>query len=255
MTTADDAKVALVTGGSRGIGAAVATRLAADGMTVAINSHPDERMLASAEALAADIRRTGGAAVVLPADIGDAAAVAEMFARCEAELGRVHALVLNAAAAEHYAWTEITESDWDRTSAVNLKGAYLCCRHAFGSHRPAGGSVVTVSSVQAQIGVAGALPYVTTKAGVIGFTRALARELGPSGVRVNCVMPGAIQTEAELEKFPDQAAVEQKVLALQALQRRGKAADVAGVVSFLVGPDSAFVTGQTLCVDGGWVLL
>jgi len=117
------------------------------------------------------------------------------------------------------------------------------------------GSVVTISSVLAQIGAPNSLAYGTTKAGLIGFTRSLARELGPRGVRVNCVMPGAIRTEEELESFPDQVAVEKEVLQHQILQRRGTADDVAGVVSFLVGPDSAFMTGQTVCVDGGWVML
>ena len=255
MTDTSTPKVALVTGASRGIGAAVARRLAADGMAVALNSYPDQRMLAAAEGVAADIRRRGGQAVVCGADISDAAAVDEMFTRCEHEFGRVHALVLNAAAAGRYRWTEITEAEWDRIAAVNLKGAFLCSRRGFGAEPPEGGAVVTVSSVQAKLGVADSLPYVTTKAGILGFTRSMARELGPAGVRVNCVMPGAIQTEAELEAFPDQAEVERIVLDLQALRRRGRAEDVANAVSFLVGPDSAFVTGQTLCVDGGWVLL
>lgn len=248
-------KVALVTGASRGIGAAVARRLAADGMAVAINSYPEPQMLSAAEDVAADIRRGGGRAAVFGADVSDADSVGEMFARCEAELGLVHALVLNAAAAGRHRWTEITESVWDQTTAVNLKGAFLCCRRAFGDEPPEGAAVVTVSSVQAKIGVTDALPYVTTKAGLLGFTRSLARELGAAGVRVNCVMPGAIQTEAELEAFPDQDEVERIVFDLQALQRRGKAEDIASAVSFLAGPDSSFITGQTLCVDGGWVLL
>lgn len=254
MTTGGEPSVALVTGASRGIGAAVARRLARDGMAVAVNSHPDERMVAAAERVAADIRGSGGTAVALPADISDAAAVEGMFTRCETQLGRVHALVLNAAASGRSAWTEISEGEWDRIAAVNLKGAFLCCQRAFSSDPPAGGAVVTISSVQAETGVADALPYVTTKAGILGFTRSLARALGPAGVRVNCVMPGAIQTEAELEDFPDQAEVERVVLGLQALRRRGRSEDVASVVSFLVGPDSGFVTGQAICVDGGWVL-
>lgn len=246
--------VALVTGASRGIGAAVARRLAADGLAVAVNSHPEPRLLAAAEQVAAGIRETGGRAAAYPADISDAAAVAAMFGRCEAELGPVTALVLNAAASGRYPWPEITEAEWDRIAAVNLRGAFLCCRRAFGAAAPEGGSVVTVSSVQAELGVADAIPYATSKAGILGFTRSLARALGPAGIRVNCVMPGAIRTEAELEDFPDQDTVERTVLGLQALPRRGTAEDVAGAVSFLVGPDSGFVTGQTLCVDGGWVL-
>lgn len=250
-----DKRVALVTGGSRGIGAACARRLAADGFVIAINGYPNERMLAAAEGVAADIRRSGGRAEVFSADISDAQAVRGMFDACEARLGRVYALVLNAAASARSPWNEITEEEWDRINSVNLKGAFLCCQHAFGraDHRGEG-VIVTVSSVQARLGAANVLHYATTKAGILGFTRSLARELGPSGVRVNCVMPGAIQTEEELESFPDQTEAERIVLGLQALQRRGQSADVAAVVSFLVGPDSSFMTGQTVCVDGGWVM-
>lgn len=244
--------VALVTGASRGIGAATARRLARDGMAVAVNSHPDERMVAAAQDVVAGIRRNGGTAAVYVADIGAADAVDAMFTRCEGELGRVAALVLNAAATGRSAWTDVTEAAWDRIAEVNLKGAFLCCRRAFGGGTGEG-VVVTVSSVQARTGVADALPYATTKAGILGFTRSLARALGPEGVRVNAVMPGAIQTEEELETFPDQAAVCRAVLDRQALRRRGQAEDIAGVVSFLVGPDSAFMTGQTVCVDGGWL--
>lgn len=247
-------RVALVTGASRGIGAAVARRLAADGLAVAVNSFPDPAMVAAAEQVAAGIQDAGGRAVALPADISDAAAVDALFGRCEAELGPVGALVLNAAATGRYRWTEISEAEWERVTAVNLKGAFLCCRRGFGAAPPAGGAVVAISSVQAELGVADALPYATSKAGILGFTRSLARSLGPAGVRVNCVMPGAIRTEAELADFPDQTEVERTVLAVQALPRRGTAEDVAGAVSFLVGPDSSFITGQTVCVDGGWVM-
>lgn len=248
--------VALVTGASRGIGAAIARRLAADGMAVAINSYPDEAMLTAAKAVEADIHRAGGQAAVYAADISASTDVDAMVTQCEEELGRLTALVLNAAETSRTKWATITEADWDRIAAVNLKGAFLCCRRAFGSERPSeGGSIVTVSSVQAKLGAPNALHYATTKAGIIGFTRSLARELGPRRIRVNCVMPGAIQTEEELAAFPDQAEVERVVLGNQMLQRRGHAEDVAGVVSFLTSPDSGFMTGQTVCVDGGWVLL
>ncbi|ASR37469.1 hypothetical protein BAY61_23450 [Prauserella marina] len=249
-------KVALVTGASRGIGAATARRLAADGMAVAINCYPDETMLASAKEVAASVHRLGGTAEVFPADISDRAEVDDMFEQCERQLGPVTTLVLNAAATGRVDWDDITESEWDRITSVNLKGALLCCRRAFGGGNGTDtGTIVTVSSVQAKLGAPNALHYTTTKAGIIGFTRSLARELGERGVRVNCVMPGAIQTEEEIEAFPEQDEVRRVVLGNQMLQRRGKAEDVAGVVSFLAGPGSAFMTGQTLCVDGGWVLL
>jgi NAD(P)-dependent dehydrogenase (short-subunit alcohol dehydrogenase family) len=247
-------QVALVTGASRGIGAATARRLARDGMAVAINSHPEERMVAGAEQVAAGIRDDGGTAAVYVADISEAAAVDSMFGRCEEDFGRVGVLVSNAAVTRRAAWTEITEADWDRILAVNLTGAFLCSQRAFADPPGEGGAIVTVSSVLARVGAADSVPYATTKAGLLGFTRSMARALGPAGVRVNSVMPGAIRTEEELEAFPDQAAMEREALTKQALQRRGVADDIANVVGFLAGPDSAFITGQTVCVDGGWVL-
>lgn len=249
-------KVALVTGASRGIGAAAARRLADDGFAVAINSYPDETLITQAKQLADDIQNAGGEAIVVPADITDSQAVHKMFTTCEEQLGPVSALVLNAAITGRQAWDTITESAWDNVSAVNLRGAFVCSRRAFGGGRgPDDGTVVVISSVLAKLGAPQSLHYATTKAGLLGFTRSLAKELGPRGVRVNAVLPGAIQTEEELENFPDQEAVRREALSQQFLQRRGLAVDVAGTIGFLVGPDSAFMTGQTLCVDGGWVLL
>jgi 3-oxoacyl-[acyl-carrier protein] reductase len=247
-------KVALVTGASRGIGAATARRLARDGMAVAINSHPSDAMVAAAEAVAAGIRSAGGRAAVYAADVSDAAAVDAMFGRCEEELGRVGVLVSNAAVTRRAAWNDITSADWDAILSVNLMGAVLCSRRAFGENPVPGGVIVTVSSVLARLGAADSVPYVTTKAGLLGFTRSMARALGPAGVRVNAVMPGAIRTEEELEAFPDQEEMERVSLARQAIGRRGVAEDIANTVSFLAGPDSSFITGQTICVDGGWVL-
>ena len=248
-------KVALITGASRGIGAACAGRLAEDGFAVAINSEADVKMTAAAEAVAERVRTKGGHAVVLAGDVSDASSVERLFGACEVELGPVDALILNAAARTRRPWLQVTEAEWDHVSAVNLKGAFLCARRAFSRNEsPDCAAIVTLSSVQAETGAADVLPYATTKAGLIGFTRSLARELGPRGIRVNCVMPGAIQTEEELESFPDQEAVRNTLMQLQCLQRRGVAEDVASAVSFLVGPDSRFITGQTLCVDGGWVM-
>lgn len=256
MIRASNRRVALVTGASRGIGAATARRLAADGMAVAINSYPDEPMLTAAKNVAFDIRRTGADVTVCAADISNAASVDCMFSQCEEELGDVDVLILNAAATGRRNWTQIEESEWDEVMAVNLKGAFLCCRRAFGPMDCCReGAVITVSSILANIGARSSLHYATTKAGIVGFTRSLARELGPRKIRVNCVMPGAIETEEEIEAFPDRGEADRMAMANQMLRCRGQPEDVARVVSFLAGRDASFMTGQTVCVDGGWVLL
>jgi 3-oxoacyl-[acyl-carrier protein] reductase len=254
--SAPGARVALITGASRGIGAATARRLARDGFAIAINTHPDPMMRAAADHVASQIRADGGTAAVYPADISDAGDVDRLFASCEADLGAVGALVLNAAVDRRVAWREISELEWDEYMAVNLKGAFLCSKRAFGTDRAGqGGAIVTISSVLAQTGAASSLHYATTKAGLIGFTRSLARELGPAGIRVNCVLPGAIKTEAEetVSQSPGPA-IDARVLQRQVLRRRGRPEDIAGAASFLVSEDSSFMTGQTICVDGGWLL-
>lgn len=246
--------VALVTGASRGIGAAIALRLARDGRVVAVHTHPDPAMITLAEGVARQVRSDGGQAVVLPADLSHADDVAGMFDQCATELGAVGALVLNAAAASHTPWNEVSCAEWDHLMAVNLRSGLLCCQHAFANGHHPGAAIVTISSVLARTGAPSSLPYVTSKAGLLGFTRSLARELGPAGIRVNSVLPGAIRTEHEAEITPDSADADRDVLARQTLQRRGEPSDIANAVSFLLGPDSSFITGQTLCVDGGWLL-
>jgi 3-oxoacyl-[acyl-carrier protein] reductase len=248
-------RVALVTGASRGIGAAIACRLAADGFAVAVNTHREPGMRQAAEHVVARIQEAGGTAAVYPSDVSDADDVDRLFLACEAQLGEVDTLVLNAAVDRRVPWSEITESEWDEFMAVNLKGAFLCSRRAFGDGGPGGGVIVTVGSVLGQTGAPNSLHYATTKAGIIGFTRSLARELGERDIRVNAVVPGAIKTEAEATLSQDPGSVvDARVLSRQVLRRRGRPEDIADAVGFLVSEDSSFMTGQTLCVDGGWLL-
>ncbi|WP_152362317.1 SDR family NAD(P)-dependent oxidoreductase [Microlunatus speluncae] len=246
---------ALITGASRGIGAAVARRFAAEGARVIIAHQPTPERTAEAEAVAAEIRADGGRAEPLPADLADPAAIARLVERAAATWGGLDIVVANAAYETHRAWLEITAEEWDLTQAVNVRGTFLLARESH-SHLRASAhpSFIALTSVMVDTGMVGALHYTTSKAAIIGLVRALAREIGPEGIRVNAIMPGAIRTENEVAHNPDPAAAEQRILPLQSLQRRGYADDLAGAFVFLAGDDSDFITGQIITVDGGWVL-
>jgi 3-oxoacyl-[acyl-carrier protein] reductase len=247
--------VALVTGAAKNIGAAIAARLARDGFAVAVN-HRSESSAADAAAVVEAIAAQGGDARAYEADVADPAAVTAMVERVESELGPVTALVNNAATsvAGSVSWLEITPEEWDRVQAANLRGAFLCARAVYaGMVAAGGGSIVNLSSVRVLLGMRGNLHYTTSKAGLIGLTRTLAREVGADGVRVNCVVVGAIHTPDEAV-YGDQAELDAMLLEQQSLKVRGQPEDVADAASFLVSPDSRFVTGQCITVDGGWVM-
>lgn len=246
-------RVALVTGGSRGIGAAICTALAASGCAVAVNyrSRADD-----ARAVAAGIEAAGGRAVALPGDVSNAQDVSRLVASATTALGPVTVLVNNAALTDtHKPWSEIDELEWDRVMAVNLKSCFLCFRACHPAMRDAGwGRVINISSVTFHLGRPHLVHYVASKAGMIGFTRSLAREVGADGITVNAVTPGAIRTESELELFPDQDGIAAWLLPEQAVKRRGTPEDVAGAVAWLTSDAAAFVSGQTINVDGGWAM-
>jgi 3-oxoacyl-[acyl-carrier protein] reductase len=232
----------------------LARRLAADGAAVVVNHH-DERSAGAAADLVARIEADGGEALALQADVGAEDAVTAMAEQAVARFGPVTLLVNNAATAvaESRAWHEWEAADWDTVTRTNVTAGFLVARALRASFDPRGGSIVNISSIRAITGKPGNLPYTATKAAQIGFTRALARELGPLGVRVNALLVGAILTAGE-GRYGSLEEVDAEVLAAQALNRRGLPADVAGVVAFLCGEEAAFITGQTLAVDGGWVL-
>lgn len=247
-------RVAIVTGASWGIGAAAAEAFAREGARVVVNHLPDDRMDALAQGVVDRITETGGAAIKVSADVSDPAQVDHLVATAERTFGDIDVMVANAAYSKRSAWDEIPVEQWDRTMAVNLRGTYLCARAVHPSMLRLGrGSIITLSSVTVELGMAGILDYVTTKAGIIGLTRALAREVGGDGIRVNSVMPGAIRTEQEVELGFDEEELAVQSAQRQSIPRRGYADDLGGTFVYLASDDSAFVTGQVITVDGGWV--
>lgn len=237
-------KTALVTGGSRGIGAAVARRLAADGYRVAINYHFAR---AQAESLAEEL---GGIAV--QADVSDSAQVQKMVDTVLEKFCQLDILVCNAGVAWQGLLQDMRDEEWRKVLGTDLDGVFFCCRavlpHMIGQKS---GKIVTMSSMWGQVGASCEAAYSAAKAGVIGLTRALAKEVGPSGISVNCVAPGVIDTEMN-QKLGQEALAE---LAEETpLGRLGTAADIAGCVSFLCSPAADFVTGQVLSANGGLVI-
>lgn len=245
-------KVAVITGGGGALGAGVAQGLAQAGAAVVMADVKAE----AAQQVAASIQAQGGRALAVACDVADSASVAAMVEQAVATFGGVDILVNNAAIYPARSWTEISEAEWDRVFAVNIKGYYLCARAVYPSMKAqGGGAIINISSITFFLGKWDRLlDYVSTKGAVVGFTKALARELGPEGIRVNCIAPGAFPTDAE-KIHPDPEGYNRFVLENQAIKRRGTPADMAKAVLFFASDLSDFVTGQSLLVDGGWAML
>jgi 3-oxoacyl-[acyl-carrier protein] reductase len=244
-------KVAVVTGASRGIGAAIAKALGVAGASVVLGSEPRDEMVKAAGEVADQIQAAGADAQVVPADVTDEASTEAMLGRATEAYGRLDVFVANAARLRRVRYTELSRVEWERALAVNATGVFIGARAA-AERMTEGASIITVGSVAFQLGRYGSVPYIASKGAVVGITRALAGELGPRGIRVNCVVPGAIRTESERE-LPG-GVDDARVIEQQFLPRRGEPEDVANAVIFLASPLSDFVTGQLLNVDGGWVV-
>jgi 3-oxoacyl-[acyl-carrier protein] reductase len=237
-------KVALVTGGSRGIGAAIAKRLAADGASVAITYAKDAK---AASAVVKAIERDGGKAIAIQADATDAKAVEAAVEKAFATFGRLDVLVNNAGTAIPKPFEEATLEEMDRVIAINVRGVFVATQAAL-KHMKSGGRVIMIgSAVGERVAAPGLVPYAGTKGAVKMFTQALAREIGSRGITVNNVQPGPIDTE--LNPAAGEWAVPQK--AATALDRYGKVDEIAAMVAFVAGPESSYITGANLTVDGG----
>jgi 3-oxoacyl-[acyl-carrier protein] reductase len=241
-----DGRVALVTGASRGIGAAIAAAFGREGARVGVNYHRSE---ARAAAVVASIEAAGGKALALRADVTDGAAVRTLVERTEAAFGPVDVLVNNAGILNAAPLDQMSDAVWDAMMASNLRSVFLCTRTVLPSMLARGrGKIINVTSQLGQKGMPNHTHYAAAKAGVIGFTRALAREVGPRGVHVNAIAPGPIETEL-IGPITDDFRREKS--AIFALRRLGQPDEVAPTAVFLASDDSSYYAGQTLCPNGG----
>ena len=237
-------KVVLVTGGSRGIGKAICEKFAAEGYSVAVNFEKSEE---KAKALAEKI---GGKAFC--ADVSDYNAVCRMFDEIEKEMGKVSVLINNAAISTFGLFQDCSDEEWERIFGVNVKGVFNCSKRAVGNMlKNQSGSIVNISSIWGVTGGSCECHYSATKAAVIGYTKAMAKEFGPSGIRVNCVAPGAVDTEmnARFSKEDLEAVAEES-----ALGYIGKPEEIAEAVFFAASEKASYMTGAVLNVNGGSVI-
>lgn len=242
-------KTAIVTGGSRGIGEAIASRLAEEGARVAVCA---SRTLESAQAVAEAIESRGGSAFALKADVSNATDVAELFKSVQDRWGAVDILVNNAGITRDGLLMRLKPGDWDAVLNVNLKGAFLCTQAAVRPMmRARSGRIINISSVTGLMGNPGQAGYTAAKSGLIGLTKTTAKELASRGITANVVAPGYIPTEMT-EKLPEQ--LKEKILEQVPLGTPGTPEDVAAAVAFLASGDAAYITGQVLVVDGGMVM-
>lgn len=241
-----EGQVAVVTGGSRGIGLAIAESLAAAGARVAILARNGDRAREAAASLPGD----GHAG--LSCDVADGEAVKATVEQILADLGPIDILVNNAGVTRDNILLRMSDEEWDQVMEVNLKGAFHMTRAVYrGMMKRRTGSIINVSSVVGLMGNAGQANYSASKAGLLGFTRSVARELASRGVRCNAIAPGYIRTDMTAELSEEQTRTLQEGIPMQ---RLGEPEDISGVVRFLAGPSARYITGQVLAVDGGMVM-
>ncbi|OQY18296.1 MAG: beta-ketoacyl-ACP reductase [Anaerolineaceae bacterium 4572_32.1] len=242
-------KVAVVTGGSRGIGRAIALELARRGANVIVNYNRNAE--AAAEVVAA-IEAADGRAVAVQADVADFEQAAGLIKAALDKFGRIDILVNNAGTTRDQLLMLMKEDDWDTVLRINLKSVFNCCKAAARPMvRQRWGRIISISSVSGITGQGGQTNYAASKAGIIGFTKSLAKELGPRSITVNAVAPGFIPTDLTAD-LPEE--LKQKLIEATPLRRMGKPEEIANVVAFFASDEASFITGEILTVDGGLVM-
>ncbi|MCV0416268.1 MAG: oxidoreductase [Brevundimonas sp.] len=242
-----DGKVALVTGGSKGIGAAIAAALAAEGARVVVNYASSK---AGADAVVAAIRSAGGEAIAVQADVSDADQAQALVTRAVQEFGRLDVLVNNSGVYEMGPLEQMTQDQYRRMFDINVLGVLLTTQAAL-DHLGEGGSVINVSSSITTIAPANSAVYTGSKGAVDAITRVLAKELGPRGIRVNAILPGMVETEGSIAAGYIGSDMQTGIVAMTPLGRVGQPDDISGVAVFLASDDAGWVTGQLLSASGG----
>ncbi|QKK01450.1 MAG: SDR family oxidoreductase [Pseudomonadota bacterium] len=239
-----DKRTALVTGAGRGIGAAIAARLAEEGARIVVADRDGE----AAAALATEIRNKGAEALAVTVDVADSGEVRQMMNRIQERFGGLDVLVNNAGIIRDGWLGKLSDEDFDQVIAVNLKGAFLCCRAALGLLKQSQSARIVNIASRSWLGNPGQANYAASKGGVVSLTRTLALELARFSINVNAVAPGLIDTPM-VRSMPEQA--REKLIARQPTGQMGRVEDIAAAVAFLAGPDADFISGQVLHVDGG----
>lgn len=242
-------KCAVVTGGSRGIGKAIALRLAKDGFDIVVNYNSSS---AAAEEVAQEIKAMGQECLVVQADVSKSEDCERLFKQTIERFGKVAVLVNNAGITRDGLLVRMSEADWDAVLETNAKSVFLMSKYfAKAMMKQRSGRMINISSIVGLTGNAGQTNYAASKAAVVAFTKSLAKELGSRGVQCNAVAPGFIQSDMTDVLSPEVVKQYEDSIALK---RLGTAEEIAGVVSFLAGPDSSYITGQTITVDGGMTM-
>ena len=243
-------KVALVTGGGTGLGKQTSIRLAEKGAKVILASIDVPSILETEK----EIRELGGTAIAIETDVSNDSSVKQMIEKINELYGGVDILINSAAIYPSKPFEEVTVEEWDHVFAINSRGYFLCAKAVTENMKKNGwGRIINISSITYFLGFENLIHYVSTKGAAIGFTRALAREVGKYGITVNSIAPGAFPTAAE-EIHPDREGYNRKILENQSIKRRGNPDDIANAVLFFASDNSSFISGQSLLVDGGWAM-